>query len=247
MCVVVIANLLKTQETDKVELREEFRSELARVTEPLYTKIDELKAENADLRFGVENASQYSRRENLKITGIPYSEGEDLKEVAKHIFKHTSGKDLEDKDISVVHRIGIPKTEQQNRNQTTGSVRQDKPSNIIVRYTVRDIKSEQYKNRKQIRDTAGCKYPNAAIYEDVTPLRSRIMYELRNRMDSANNKIWKFVWSRDGKIFVRTEDEAKMDKDSAPKPKCVQRPEDLKTLGFSEAEIKDIIINKRKG
>ena len=71
-----------------------------------------------------------------------------------------------------------------------------------------------------------------------------MMYELRNRLDSANNKIWKFVWSRDGKIFVRTEAEALMDRDTAPKPKCVQRPEDLKNLGFSEAEIKVIIINK---
>ena len=244
---VIIANLLEKQESDKIELREEFKSELAIATEPLLTKIDELKAECADLRFGVDNASQYSRRENLKITGVPYAEDEDLRGVAKHIFKHTTGEDLDDKDISVVHRIGIPKTEQQNRNQTNGPVRQDKPSNIIVRYTVRDIKSQQYKTRKQIRDTAGCDYPNAAIYEDVTPLRSRIMYELRNRMDSANNKIWKFVWSRDGKIFVRTEDEAKMDKDTAPKPKCVQRPEDLKTLGFSDAEIKVIIINKRIG
>ena len=71
---VIISNLLEKQESDNIELREEFRSELARVTEPLYTKIDELKAENADLRFGVDNASQYSTRENLKITGIPYVE-----------------------------------------------------------------------------------------------------------------------------------------------------------------------------
>ena len=68
LCMVMISNLLEKQESDKIELREEFKSELTRVTEPLYTKIDELKAENADLRFGVDNASQYSRRDNLKIT-----------------------------------------------------------------------------------------------------------------------------------------------------------------------------------
>ena len=132
--------------------------------------------------------------------------------------------------------MGVPKTEQQNRNQAAGSVQQEKPSNIIVIYTVRDIKSKQYKDRKQIRDSPGCKYSNVAIYEDVTPLGSRMMYELRNRMDSANNKVWKFVWSRDGIFLLRTEDEAKMEKDSAPKPKCVQLPEDLKNLGFSEEE-----------
>ena len=164
LCMVIIANLIEKQESDKIELREEFKSELSRATAPLLTKIDELTAECSNLRFGVDSASQYSRRENLKITGVPYAEDENLREVAKHIFKHTTGNDLDDKDISVVHRIGIPKTEQQNRNQT-GPVRQDKPSNIIVRYTVRDIKSQQYKDRKQIRDTPGCDYPNAAIYK----------------------------------------------------------------------------------
>ena len=245
LCSVIISNLIEKSESDKQELRDEIKSEIAKATEPLLNKIDKLEAENADLRFGIDSASQYSRRENLKFTGVPYEKDENLRDIVKHIHKHTTGNDLEDRDISVVHRIGIPKSEQQTRNQAAGSDQQEKPSNIIVRYTVRDIKSKQYKERKEIRDTPGCKYPNAAIYEDVTPLRSRMMYELRNRLDSANNKKWKFVWSRDGKIFVRTEAEALMDRESAPKPKCVQRPEDLKNLGFSDAEIQVIIMNKR--
>ena len=167
LCSVIISNLIEKSESDKQELRDEIKSEVAKATEPLLNKIDKLEAENADLRFGVDSASQYSRRENLKITGVPYEKDENLRDVAKHIYKHKTGEDLDDTDIIVVHRMGVPKTEQQNRNQTAGSVRQDKPSNIIVRYTVRDIKSKQYKDRKQIRDSPGCKYPNALFMKTL--------------------------------------------------------------------------------
>ena len=94
-----------------------------------------------------------------------------------------------------------------------------------------------------IRDKAGYKYPNAAIYEDVTPTRSRIMFELRNKKDDDNNRVFKYVWSKDGRIFIRTEDEAKQS--PMPKPRSLQRPEDLKKYGWTDQEIENIIINKR--
>ncbi|CAL4136059.1 unnamed protein product [Meganyctiphanes norvegica] len=85
------------------------------------------------------------------------------------------------------------------------------------------------------------KYPNAAIYEDVTPTRSRIMLELRNKKDNDNNRVYKYVWSKDGKIFIRNEDEAKR----TPMPKrSPQRPEDLKKNGWTDQEIENIIIKK---
>ena len=74
------------------------------------------------------------------------------------------------------------------------------------------------------------------MYEDVTPLRSRIMYALRHR----NNKTaFKYVWSRGGRIYARTQDQAAQD--PQPPPLTVNTPDDLAKLGFSEQEIEDII------
>ena len=85
------------------------------------------------------------------------------------------------------------------------------------------------------------KYKSVAIYEDVTPLRSRIMYELRQREDK---KKFRYVWSRGGRIFCRTTEEVAMSK--MPKPHVINKPEDLIEVGFSHGEIENIIKNKRQ-
>ena len=57
LCSVIISNFIEKSEFDKIELCEEFKSELAKATEPLLIKIDKLEAENADLIFKVDSAS----------------------------------------------------------------------------------------------------------------------------------------------------------------------------------------------
>ena len=81
------------------------------------------------------------------------------------------------------------------------------------------------------------------IFEDVTPLRSRILYHLRNKENANKEKVYKFVWSREGRIYCRTEEESK--RQDKPKPHVVNRPADLANLGFSEKEIDDIVNNRR--
>ena len=119
----------------------------------------------------------------------------------------------------------------------------NKVSDIYVRFTVRDVKAEVFEVRKNLATNPQCptKYKNVAIYEDVTPLRSRIMYELRQRNDK---QAFKYVWSRGGRIFCRTPEEANMS--PVPKPNVINKPEDLLKIGFSESEVEAIILNKRE-
>ena len=234
MMAEVIKQVLEKQATDKADHREEL--------EKRDETIKELRAENNELKYSIDCASQYTRRENLKITGIPFVEGEDLKEIVKDLYKHTTDKALDDKDISVVHRINT-KYDQESNTDTTQSGRPAKIPSIIVRYTVRDIKTTQMQAKKQIKSKPGYKYQNASIYEDVTPTRSRMMFELRNKKTSDNERMYQYVWSRDGKIFVRTKEEA--ERSPMPRPRALQRPEDLKPFGWTDQEIKNIIENKR--
>ncbi|CAL4144149.1 unnamed protein product, partial [Meganyctiphanes norvegica] len=88
---------------------------------------------------------------------------------------------------------------------------------------------------------SGSPHPDAAIYEDVTPLHSRILYQLRNQKDQDDNKKWKYVWSdrsRKCRINCRTLEESDMI--PQPEPHIVNRVEDLKNLGFTDEEINDI-------
>ena len=41
-------------------------------------RINTLEKENAELRQNIDNIAQYNRRDNLKIIGVPYVDGEDV-------------------------------------------------------------------------------------------------------------------------------------------------------------------------
>ena len=78
---------------------------------------------------------------------------------------------------------------------------------------------------------------SAVLYEDVTPLRSRIMYQLRQREDK---KAFKYVWSKGGRIYARTHAEADQTINQPP-PHKINNPDDLLKIGFSQEEIDSII------
>ena len=138
----------------------------------------------------------------MKLTGVEYKEGEDVKEIVKDIAAHV-GVSITDKDISVAHRLHT-RDDKENTNETTESGKPKRIPSIIVKFVQRDVKSAIFNVRKQNVDKIGSPHPDAAIYEDVTSLRSRIMYQLRNRKDRDDIKKWKYVWSREGRINCRT-------------------------------------------
>ena len=109
-----------------------------------------------------------------------------MRKIVKDIAAHV-GVPIEDKDISVVHRLN-KSDDKEESTETTESDRPKRIPSIIAKFVQRDVKSAIFKKRKEITQKAGCPYPNAQIYEDVTPLCSRIMYQLRNRKDQEDNR-----------------------------------------------------------
>ena len=82
------------------------------------------------------------------------------------------------------------------------------------------------------------------------------MHALRTRkIPDTEDKVYEHVWSREGRIYCRTEEDAKpknrvthpiSGKSVMPKPNIINKPQDLKHLGWSPKEILDIINNVRK-
>ena len=203
-------------------------------------KIANLKSELRVHRNDHDALGCYNRRENLKIQGVEFTQGEDTNAIVKEICKY-AGREITDMDISTSHRNGSTKP---NPELPPGmTTRANKVHDIYVRFTRRDVKTEIFEKRKNLATNSQCpdKYRNVSIYEDVTPLRSRIMYELRNR---DNKQAFKYVWSRGGRIFCRTPEEANMN--IVPKPNVINKPEDLLKVGFTEEEVENIILNKRE-
>ena len=162
------------------------------------------------------------------------------------IVKHT-GVQLEKDDISIVHRINT-------YHDMGDSNTNKKASSIICKLKSRNKRSEIFDAKIQIRVKPSPPHPTAGIYDDVTPLRSRILYALRNKkVEGSDKKKYEFVWSHEGRIYCRTEDESKQKvmnhttgREVMPKPHIVNKPQDLEKLGWSRQDILDIIHNKRQ-
>ena len=160
----------------------------------------------------------------------------------KKIALHTTGEALEDSEISVAHRL-MSKNDKddQNNTDTNGSRKKTTPS-IIVKFSRRNTKTKIFDSRKETTKKPNAPYENIKMYEDVTPLRSRILYALRNKKD-GENKEFRYVWSREGRIYARKATE--ITQTPQPKPHIINRPEDLTKLGWTPEQIENIIYNKR--
>ena len=211
----------------------------------LEKQVSQLKNENSELRQMIDDVSQYNRRDNLKIIGVPYKKDEDVVKIVKDITKHTTGEDLDESEISVAHRV-MSKEDRERLESvpyTDGApVTPKNAPSIIVKFCKRITKTKIFESRKLSAAKPNRPYPKAEIYEDVTPLRSRILYALRNKKDQADNKVFRYVWSREGRIYCRTEAESKQT--PQPKANIINCPQDLSKLGWTQHEINEIIHKK---
>ena len=241
-------NLMEREDNKRQELKDELRAEFCAKLIEKDEKIAEQAATITELRktarenyFKMDALAQYTRSENIKIHGIQYEKGEDTNKIVKDVFKHC-GVDITEKDISVSHRL-MSKEEMDKITPATRDQTQRIPV-IIARLNRRDLKTKLIESKKNITTNSECpaNLKKAMIYEDVTPLRSRIMYQLRNR---DNKQAFRFVWSKGGRIYARTPEQAALERQHQDPPHIINNPDDLKKVGFSEHEIEDIINNVR--
>ena len=236
-----VKNIREEQDVRFEELNTKYNTMKTELEEKIEEKdklITGLRKEVREHKFEVDALAQYTRSENFKIHGIEYKKGEDTNEIVKKVAKY-AGVSLTDRDISVSHRL--MSKEQMDKNITAGNSDKNN-SAIIVRVDKRDFKSKMLEARRNLAQNPDCpaEYKAVTMYEDVTPLRSRIMYALRHR----NNKTaFKFVWSKGGRIYARTHDEAVQD--PQPRPHIINTPDDLAKIGFSEQEIEEIIKKRQ--
>ena len=66
-----------------------------------------------------------------------------------------------------------------------------------------------------------------------------MLYTLRNKKNEDGTKSFKFIWSKEGKIFCRTEEQTKTTRpgQKLPRPGVVNKPNDLLNLGFTEQQV----------
>ena len=129
-------------------------------------------------KFEVDKLEQYSRRENLRIVGLPTTENENVLEKVLE-FGQDLGVDLSKEDVSTAHRV-----------KSKGK----RGDPILVRFVRREKKQEMMRLKKRLREEKKEIY----LEEDLTRMRAAMFFELR-RDEGIHS-----AWTHEGTIFCKT-------------------------------------------
>ncbi|VDH91094.1 Hypothetical predicted protein [Mytilus galloprovincialis] len=131
----------------------------------------------------------HSRKGLLRLSGVPFSRGENTTEKVIDIVKRI-GVNIKDDDISVSHR--------------TGKFRENKTRQIIARFPKHDLKVEILKSAKKLREIPGLQ--DICINQDLTKTRDEIAFKARAYV--RNHRL-KATWVVDGKVMIIGKDNKK--------------------------------------
>ena len=161
----------------------------------LMKKVNSLQEQNQDLFDRIYHAekhinglSQYTRRENIEISGIPDDISQNELESRVIGILATIDVDVESYNIAACHRL------KKLRHQTS--------ANVIVRFTNRKHAVEALKNKKKLMNN-----PIAAAYgtqlyisENLCPLH-RQMYDYA--LSLKKKKVIHSLWTHNGNICLK--------------------------------------------
>ena len=193
--------------------------------------LKKLETENASLRKRVitlENqvdaSEQYSRRNLLRISGVPEFISAHSASIADPLT--APREDTDSFVLQMCEDLGVDMSLSEiDRSHRVGNGKK-KPRDILVKFATYRSRNRLYKSRSKAKDNA--KYTKVYVNEDLTKERSRLLYEARKLVKDE-----KFVgaWSYDGTILVKLPDDPLLHR--------VNTAEDLSKL-FQTRRINDL-------
>ena len=168
----------------RIDIMEKNITELHQKNTDLENQNTTLTARVVSLEKATDQAVQYSRRNNSRISGYDEAEHESTDDI---VIKMASdiGSDLLLHEIDCSHRVGKP-----NLGRT-------KPKGILIKFTAYKARQKLYKKRTELKDKG---YSGVFLNEDLTKLRSKVLLEARKVVKADSPK---GVWSSDGNIFIK--------------------------------------------
>lgn len=166
-----------------VDKKEEIKSivseEISESVQVIKAHVAKLRAENILLKNQLEDLQQYTRRQNVRIFGIPVENNESTEACTKIVSDLLVSNDISLHSMDRCHRVG-------KKKKSTNSESFTQP--IIVRFgTFRD-RTSFYKKRKAIKDKNKC-----SISLDLTRERLDLLKSAREMVENVDDI--KFVYS----------------------------------------------------
>lgn len=157
---------------------EEYMKKQDKVIKDLLADNKTIKAENEILLQRVDRTEQYSRRNNIRIFGIPELENENLEEIVLNVFNNEMDLNIPLENIERCHRVG-----KQKKNS--------KPRAVLVKFASYRTRKLVYDNKRKLKSKG------ITVKEDLTSIR------LGMYMKACESFDFKSVWSSDGAVFVK--------------------------------------------
>ena len=156
----------------------------------------ELKERVRKLELESDALEQYGRRNILRVSGIPEQNNEVTDDIIIQLASDLNVP-ISKKDIDRSHRVGKPDTGGR-LGRTTKSTRQHR--DIIVKFTSYNARHNLFQMRKELPTTENANLKSIFINEDLTKIRSQILFEARN---FRRGRKLNAAYSSDGKILIR--------------------------------------------
>lgn len=167
------------------------------VVSGLNLKIAELSEENCRLRARVEalelkadRAEQYSRRNCLRLSGVPEVADECVDDKVLEVAS-AIGVNLTLEDIDRSHRLGKP------RHVASGNRSQTKPRDIIIKFCSYRSRQKMLKNKSEMKNSP---FKGSFLNENLSTVRDNLFYQARQL---AKNRSIHSTWTFDGTILVK--------------------------------------------
>ena len=162
--------------------RDDFCEKIAKIVSNEVTTLKEsmtrLEQENQLLKKKLDDVEQYTRRNNVRVFGIPEEENENVENSVLKVFQEKMGVAVQPESMERCHRLG--RRDDRNRG----------PRPIIVKFM-------SYKHREAVfnmkRRLKGSKI---VVSEDLTSYNYNILKYAKEKC--GKNK----AWSYDGKIYI---------------------------------------------
>lgn len=156
----------------------------------LNTKINQLVDENTKLKQRISNleskadaSEQYSRRNNLRISGLREEMGESTDQIVMALCRDI-GADITIEEIDRSHRAGRV-------------VHDAPPRSILVKFATYRARQKFYLRKTKLKEAG---HKRVFVNEDLTRPRSNLLFHARSLVKAGRIE---GAWSSDGTVLVR--------------------------------------------
>lgn len=166
---------------EKIQDQDREMSEVKKRVQKLETGMSKVE-EIDDIKVELNKLEQYGRLSNLEIHGIPETPNENLLEKVAMIAEKIGVPRPDSRELEAVHRIPSKK---------------GKTPPVIMRFVNRGDKEQWLKNKNKLREVNG---ETIYIQENLTAQNRSLFFQVRARAKAMK---YKFVWCKEGVIYVR--------------------------------------------